>query len=166
VIPAQRTIRAVASALDILPTLARLVSALLPEASLDGVDISPILTGEVETVRRPPLLYFDGWDLQCARAGPWKLHVTRKSSPAWGPEPACGRFNLPLFQPELYNVDADPGEDYELSQDHPEQVQDLRSKMEDAVQTFPAEVQNAWYQTMARKVEPTPVGALPVAQPA
>jgi hypothetical protein len=45
-------------------------------------------------------------------------------------------------------------------------VEDLRSKMEDAVQTFPAEVQNAWYQTMARKVAPTPVGALPVAQTA
>jgi hypothetical protein len=41
------------------------------------------------------------------------------------PEPSCGRFNLPLFQPELYNVDSDPGEDYELSQDHPDHVEDL-----------------------------------------
>lgn len=112
VIPANRTTGAMASALDILPTLARLGSAPLPEAPLDGVD------------------------------------------------------TLPLLQPELYNLDADPGEDYELSRDHPDQVEDLRSKMEDAVQTFPAEVQNAWYQTMARKVAPTPVGALPVAQPA
>ena len=49
-------------------------------------------------------------------------------------------------------------------QEHPDRVEDLRSKMEEAVQTFPADVQNAWYQTMARKVEPTPVGALPVAR--
>ena len=60
VIPANRTTGAMASALDILPTLARLGSAPLPEAPLDGVDILPLLTCDREDVRRPPLLYFDG----------------------------------------------------------------------------------------------------------
>ena len=75
------------------------------------------------------------------------------------PDHSCGRCNLPLFQPELYNVDSDPGEDYELSQDHRDPVEDLRSKMEDAVWIFPAEVRNSWNETTARNVAPTLVRA-------
>jgi arylsulfatase len=162
VFPAGRTTQTAATAMDILPSLARLTGATLPHVPLDGVDIVPLLTGELETVDRPPFFYFQGWDLQCARVGPWKLHMARQNGLVWGPEPPDGYLNLLLFQPELYNVVSDPGEDYDQAPDRPDLVADIRSKTEAALPTFPIEVQNAWNDTMNRRVEPTPAGALPV----
>src|SRR5438094_1670239 len=98
----------VASAMDILPTVARLCNARLPDNPLDGIDIWPLLTGQTESIEREALLYFDDWQLQCARLGRWKLHVARYNSDAYGPSPAGGRMNLPLANPELYDIDDDP----------------------------------------------------------
>jgi arylsulfatase A len=161
-LPAGRRTQATATAMDILPTLARLTGATLPYARLDGVDILPLLTGESEAVDRPPFFYFQGWDLQCARVGNWKLHIARQNGLVWGPDPPDGRLNLPLFTPELYNVVSDPGEDYDQAPDRPDIVADIRSKVEAALPSFPLEVQNAWNDTMNRRVDPTPAGALPV----
>ena len=47
-------------------------------------------------------LYFDGWNIQCARLGSWKLHVARNNTPAWAPAPVGGVLNLPLAAPELF----------------------------------------------------------------
>ncbi|MCE5311082.1 MAG: sulfatase [Acidobacteriales bacterium] len=162
IFPARRTTQVVATAMDILPTVARLAGAALPSALLDGVDVATLLSGQVETVDRPPFFYFQGWDLQCARLGPWKLHISRKNGYAWAPDPPDGCLNLPLPAPELYNVVSDPGEDYDLAPDRPDIVADIRAKVEAALPTFPPEVHNAWIDTMNRHVETTPAGALPV----
>ncbi len=159
-IPGGKTTRAMASTLDIFPTVAQLTGAGLP-AQMDGVDISPILTGQQDTVDRPPFLYFDNWNLQCARAGKWKLHVSRYNSASWGPDPPGGRMNLPLLQPELYNVEMDPEESYDLAGDHPDIVASIRSQMAAAIPTFPAQVQNAWNATINQPVQATWDGALP-----
>ncbi len=160
-IPAGLSASGVASLMDLLPTLADLAGAARPANPLDGVDIWPMLTGEAEQVDREPLLYFDSWHLQCARLGPWKLHVSRYNTVAWGPSPECGRINLPLPHPELYNLEADPGETCDLAPDQPDLVADLRARIENALGTFPADVTNAWYDTMRRPVWDTPAGALP-----
>src|SRR5258706_7327196 len=76
-IPAGLVSTGVASTLDILPTVSRLCGTPLPVKPLDGVNIWPLLTGDQPTVARDLLLYFDGWNLQCARSGRWKLHVSR-----------------------------------------------------------------------------------------
>ena len=160
-IPAGRTTQALATTMDIFPTLAGLTGAGLP-AQMDGVDIFPLLSGQRESVDRDAFLYFDDWNLQCARAGRWKLHVARYNTAAWGPAPAGGRVNLPLPRPELYDLESDPGESYDVAADHADVVADIRSKMLAALPTFPAEVQNAWRDTMSQQVGPTPGGALPV----
>ncbi|HYM12798.1 MAG TPA: sulfatase, partial [Bryobacterales bacterium] len=142
----------IASALDILPTLAKLCNAPLPANPLDGVDITPLLTGAQQTVDRDLLVYFDGWEgwnLQAARLGKWKLHVSRyDAAPLWGPDPPGGRMNLPLPTPELYDTEADPGESYNLAIDNPQIVADIRARIEALLPTFPDRVNRAWQQTM------------------
>jgi arylsulfatase len=158
---AGRVSDAMVTAMDLLPTIARMTGAAAP-GNLDGVDISPILTGQVESLDRDVYLYFDGWDLQCARYGPWKLHISRKNSYSWGPDPAGGTYNLPLPAPELYNVAEDPEEGYNVAPEHPDIVSDIVARVKKQLPTFPSDVLNAWNSTMSRQVQGTPIGALPV----
>lgn len=158
-IPAGRVAPGFASALDILPTLARVGGAPLPGQPLDGVDIWPILCGEQDAVPHDLFLYFDWFHLQCARMGRWKLHVSRYDVPAWT---AGNRTNLPLPQPELYDLEAGPEESYDSAGDFPEVVADIRLRIANKLLTLPPAVTSAWRDTMARKVEDTPAGALPV----
>ena len=151
-----------ATAMDILPTLARLAGAALPGNPLDGIDIWPQITGARQTVDRPAFLYFDGWNLQCARFGPWKLHVARNNTPAWAPAPVGGVINLPLPAPELYNMVADPGEASDCAAANPDIVSEISRKIAQLLPTFPIDVQNAWRTTVLQPVEYTPTGALPI----
>jgi arylsulfatase A len=161
-IPVDRTTDGVSSTLDILPTVARLANAPLPNRSLDGVDIWPLLTGEKTDVDREALLYFDSWQIQCARLGRWKLHVARYNSIIWTPDPPGGRFNLPLIKPELYDVETDPDESCNVASANPQIVADLQSRIARMIPSFPQDVVNAWRDTVSTKVQDTPVGALPV----
>lgn len=160
-IPANTTCRGLANAMDILPTLARLTGALLPAGPLDGADIWPMLSAASEEVDREPFLYFDFWNLQCARMGRWKLHMSRYNTRAWEPPPQGGRMNLPLPQPELYDMTEDPEEGYDLSGDFPEIVTEIRARVDRMLPTFPDPVRIAWRDTMRLAVEDTPAGAPP-----
>ncbi len=162
-IPAGLVCNSVASTMDILPTLARLGRAGLPGKPLDGIDIWPLLSGETESLDREVLLYFDGNMVQCARRGRWKLHVARQNSPAFSPEPFGGRKALPLSTPELYDLQSDPEEAYDVAGEHPEIVADIRARIESSIVTFPNDVRYTWASTMATKVEGMPAGAWPVA---
>ncbi len=152
----------VASMLDVLPTLAGLTGAALPGKSLDGVDVWPLLIGQQPDVSRDVLLYFDDWNLQCARWGRWKVHLSRYNSVAWGPSPPEGRLNLPLPRPELYDLEADPGESYDVASQHPEIVAQIRARVMNLLPGFPAAVNTAWQDTQNYRVQDTPDGALPV----
>lgn len=164
-IPAGSVVNGFATMLDVFPTLASLVQAPLPRAPLDGVDIWPMLTGEAESVSRPPFFYFDGWNLQCARAGNWKMHLSRNNTPAFSPEPKVGRWNLRLIFPELYDVGSDPEESTDLSEDNPDVLASIRSQVMQALPSFPAEVQSAWAATMSRGVVPNQPGVWPEPNP-
>jgi arylsulfatase A len=161
-IPRRLVVRGIASALDVLPTVARLCNAPLPDKPVDGVDLWPLLTGQQDLVDRELLLYFDGLHLQCARLGRWKLHVSRYNIAPWLPEVVGGRINLPLPKPELYDLEADPTESYDVASINPQIVARIRSRMEDMLQSFPEQVKKAWEDTQSIKVENTPSGALPV----
>lgn len=141
----------VASTLDLLPTIAGLCKAPLPSQPLDGSDIWPILSGQQSELARDPFLYFDDWNLQCARFGPWKIHVARYNDFPWSPDPIGGRINLPLTSPELYNLEEDPDESYDVAADNPEVVADLLARMLKLLPTFPSNVMDAWNFTMSQK---------------
>ena len=150
-IPAGRVSVSVATTMDILPTIAGLCKAPLPGKPLDGVDIWPILAGDQDSVSREAFLYFDGWNLQCARLGEWELHVSRYNDFPWSPDPVVGRYNLPLPNPELYNLELDPDESYNVAADNPGIVADIQARILKLLPAFPPDVMNAWNFTMSQK---------------
>lgn len=160
-IPAGRLNTNVVTTMDILPTVTRLAGAPLPQQMLDGINIWPLLAGDQEELQRDPFLYFDGWNIQCARSGQWKLHVSRYSRRIWTPD-AGARVNLPLPRAELYNMNEDAQENYDCASDFPDVVADIQDRIASMLPSFPPAVISAWQDTISRKVEDTPSGALPI----
>ena len=88
-------------------------------------------------MQREVLLYFDNIHMQCARWGRWKLHVARYNSLAYSPAPADGRMNLRLRNPEMYDLQNDPGESYDVAPEHPDVVAEMRGRIERLMAGFP-----------------------------
>ena len=156
-----RVVDAMASTLDLLPTIAGFTGVSLPAVPLDGVDIGPILMDRANDVNRPLFLYFSCWDLQCARLGPWKLHMARGNVPAYTAEPKVGYYNLRLLNPELYNIDSDPEEADDVSAQNPGIVADIQQRVAQMLPSLPSEVQAAWKRTQSIAVYPNESGAYP-----
>ena len=148
--------------MDIFPTVARLCGGTLPARPLDGIDIWALLTGQKQSIDRPPLLYFDNWDLQCARWMNWKLHIARHNTAAYTPAPATGRHSFLLPHPELYNLANDPDESYDVAAENPQIVEKIRTQIATMLKTFPDPVQQAYAEAQSRQVRPDlPAGAYP-----
>jgi arylsulfatase len=153
-IPAGRVVNGLASMMDVFPTVVRQCGARVPEKPLDGIDIWPMLHGDKQLIERDPLLYFDSWDLQCARWMDWKLHVARHNTAAYTPSPPGGRHSYLLPRPELYNLANDPDESYDVAAEHPEIVRQMREKIETMLAGFPEDVQRAYAEAKQRQVDP------------
>jgi arylsulfatase len=161
-IPPGRVVSGLASMMDVVPTVAKICGSALPSKPLDGIDIWPLMHGDKVSIDRDPLLYFDNWDLQCARMMDWKLHVARHNTGAYMPAPAIGRRSYLLPKPELYNLKTDPDESYDVATEHPEIVAQMQAKIGEMLRTFPDSVRKAWAEQMERKANPaTPAGAYP-----
>lgn len=160
-IPARSVCKGVSSTMDILPTLARLCSAALPPKPLDGIDIWPMLSGQKQEIEREALLYFDDWHVQCARWGRWKLHFTRYNAAPYNPAPPGGRINLPLPHPELYNLERDQDESYDVAPENPEVVKEILRRVERLIEDFPEEVKKAYQETRSKQVDASNVGQVP-----
>ena len=61
-----------ASTIDILPTLAVVTQAALPELEIDGVNILPLLEGEPGASPRNVFYFYYGAELRAVREGKWK----------------------------------------------------------------------------------------------
>jgi arylsulfatase len=161
-IPAGRVCEGLASMMDIVPTVARLCGATLPSKPLDGIDIWPLIHGDRQSIEREPLLYFDNWNLQCARSMNWKLHIARHNTAAYAPAPPGGRVSLPLPKPELYDLSKDPDESYDVAADNPQIVAAIQDRIAEMIKGFPEQVGKAYAEQQARKSDPaTPAGAYP-----
>jgi arylsulfatase A-like enzyme len=153
---------AMATTMDILPTIANLTGASFPAKPLDGIDIWPLFTGLQTGLTREVFLYFNDYHVQCARLGRWKLHLARFNVPMYTPAPSRGRQNLPLPRPELYDMVGDPEEGYDRAQRNSAIVSEIRTQVDRLIRTFPDDVVAVYNRTMTKKVEETPAGALPV----
>ena len=161
-IPRGRICDGLASMMDVFPTVARLCGGAFPSKPLDGIDIWPLLAGEKESIEREVLLYFNQWDLQCARWMNWKLHIARHNTAAYAPAPPGGRHNFTLARPELYNLAGDPDESYDVAVENPRVVAEIQHRIEVLLKSFPEPVKKAWAESQARKSDPDlPAGAYP-----
>jgi uncharacterized sulfatase len=122
-VPAGRTSAEPASTLDLFPTLVRLAGGQVPDdRPLDGRDILPLLAGRADSLPTRPLYYYRNAELEGVREGRWKLRLTRHLRPELRPAD-------PLT-PELFDLDRDPGEHYNVAAEHPDVVARLRARME------------------------------------
>ncbi|HMJ61675.1 MAG TPA: sulfatase-like hydrolase/transferase, partial [Bryobacteraceae bacterium] len=161
-IPRGKSTPALASLMDVFPTVTKLCGGKLPAAPLDGIDMWPLLAGGQESRDRPPLLYFNNWNLQCARWKNWKLHVARHNTAAYAPAPPGGIHNFQLARPELYDLDNDADESYDVAPERPEIVAKIQAQIAEAIATFPEPVQKAYADSKARQSSPAmPAGSWP-----
>lgn len=165
-IPSGRVSHEFASVLDMLPTFSAMAGMPAPANPLDGQDISSLLRGTSQRVeRQQPFLYFDGWDAQCSRLGQWKLHFARRNDFIYSPGPAGGVNTLALRPPELYNLDLDPDESYDIAPKNPSIVDNLMSRTETLLRGFPQEVKDARATVLGIPTAPHEPGRLPREQP-
>lgn len=160
-IPQGRVTAAAASTLDLFPTLMKLCGGTATANPLDGTDIMPVLSGATNHIDRDLLLYFMDWNAQTARHGKWKLHLSRYNIIRYAIEPREDPVNLPLPAPELYDMERDPGESYDVAPEHPDVVKSMTSSFERLIATFPEPVRQAYAETRARKPARTAVGQQP-----
>jgi arylsulfatase A-like enzyme len=135
-IPAGSTIREPAMTIDVLPTVAGLLRAQLPQGPLDGKDIWPLLAGapDAKSPHDALFFYYQANELQAMRAGRWKLILPHRYRSFSG---KIGRDDgLPVdYEPveaglELYDLAEDPGEKMDVASQHPEIVEELLAKVE------------------------------------
>jgi len=107
--------RGLATALDLLPTCAALCGAEIPQdRPIDGVDISRALEAN-EEVPREAFFYYRGTQLFAARRGPLKAHFTTRGG--YG-----DRESKQHDPPLLFDLRADPGEQFDVAVNHVEQL--------------------------------------------
>ena len=130
-IPAGQVSNEPVTAMDFLPTLARLAGAELPaDRVIDGHDIWPLLAG-VPGARSPyeKFFYYRTGQLQAVRSGRWKLHVPHAYWTTVGGE--IGRDGVPGSYAEveigfsLFDLEADIGETTDVAGQHPDVVERL-----------------------------------------
>ena len=88
--------------------------------------------------------------------------MARYNAPAFSPTPAVGRMNLRLMNLELYNLDQDPSEAYDISDEHPEIVARIQAQVKEQLLSMPPRVRQAWDDTQRRRVQPNGSGEWPV----
>ena len=110
------------STLDIMATMASLTGAKPPQdRKLDSHDLSLVLFGTGSSPRND-MFYWTNAELHAVRSGPWKLHVKMREPINYGREVVPAR-------PELYHVERDISEAYNVADQHPEIVQRLLTMM-------------------------------------
>jgi arylsulfatase len=99
------------STLDFFPTLSAAAGAAMPtDRSFDGYNLLPLLKGQAVSPRNS-YHYFLGARLEAYREGPWKYRQAGTAAP------------------ELYHLDFDPAEQYNVIERNPAIAQSLAGRL-------------------------------------
>ena len=128
-IPAGTVCREMAGTIDVLPTIAALTGAGLPEKKIDGRDIGALLRGEAgaKSPHEALVFYYGNHELQALRSGKWKLMLphTYRTIEKVGADGVHGKHGKATIGLELYDLDKDPGETKDLAAAEPATVRQL-----------------------------------------
>ncbi len=136
-IPGGRVCREPVSTMDVLPTIARLAGASLPEHKIDGKDIWPVIAG-APGAKSPheAFFYYQGWALEAVRSGQWKLHFSHGYRTLAGRPGGTGGIPAKYEQAKtdlaLYDLENDIGEQHNVADERPDIVTRLQ-ELADAV---------------------------------
>jgi arylsulfatase A-like enzyme len=126
-IPAGTVCKQPAMTIDLLPTIAHLSGAELPDHTIDGKNIWPLISGQsgAESPHEAYFCYY-GRELQAVRMGRWKLHFPHKYRTMAGRPGGTGGTPNPYSQAEiglsLFDLENDIGETTNVADQHPEIV--------------------------------------------
>src|ERR1051325_9186729 len=137
-IRAGRVCKEMAMSIDLLPTVAKLIDAELPNHKIDGLDIWPLLAGQ-RNARNPHEVYFfygvpfGGWtgaELESVRTHEWKLIVPHSYRTLGGRKPGMdgwpGEYlKQPITEPELYDMRSDIEEKHNVAAKHADIVKKM-----------------------------------------
>jgi arylsulfatase len=140
IIPQGEICNKLASSIDILPTLAAITGATLPEKKIDGVSLLPLMLGDkTASPRHNFYYYYQQNTLEAVQRDYWKVILPHKGISYVGV--AAGKDGWPgktvsveIKQNELYDLRRDPGENYNVAEYYPEIVKELLAVAEDARQ--------------------------------
>jgi arylsulfatase A-like enzyme len=120
-----------ASTIDLLPTIASICGLKLPKNRIDGVNLLPILRGDMtQQPRKYFYYYYRQNDLQAVRRDHWKLVLPHKGRSYVGQLPGNDGFPGPSpedfpFPQGLYDLRRDPAEAYDVQEKYPEILAEL-----------------------------------------
>jgi arylsulfatase A-like enzyme len=130
-IPAASTCDQLISSIDLLPTIAAIAGADLPEKKIDGMNILSVLKDPQSPSPRTTFFhYFYSGELHAVRDARWKLHfphhyVTLAGKPG-GQDGEQGRYTRRRTELELYDLQNDVGETKNVIAEYPEVVERLK----------------------------------------
>ena len=116
------TCSTLASTIDVLPTLAKITGAKLPEMVLNGSAILDVWKGKTEA-KTPHENYFMVYNGHAVRSGDWKYHKKQIFT--------VNKETKTDQSPALYNLKNDPGETKNLVKEYPEIAEKLAQALEE-----------------------------------
>ncbi len=138
-IPAGAVCKEPVMTIDLLPTIAGLVGAKLPDHKIDGLDIWPLLSGQQGAKSPHESLYFYYADnqLQAVSSGQYKLYLPHTYRTLAGRPGGTGGKPVEyehrtLKAPELYDLESDISETTDIADQHPDVVKRLLVVAEEA----------------------------------
>jgi arylsulfatase A-like enzyme len=137
-IPAGTECDQLCSTIDIVPTVAKLIGADLPDHKIDGKDIRPLMFGQ-ENAQSPHdafYCYYGGGQLQAVRNDRFKLVFPHSYRTLNGHPGGTGGLPIPYQQRlakfALYDLDQDISEKKNVMKDYPKVVEALSAAAERA----------------------------------
>jgi arylsulfatase len=131
VVPKGKVANQLLSTIDVLPTISKITGARLPKEKIDGVEFTKVLEGDEKVTPRTEFLYYyRANNLEAVRKHNWKLVFEHPGRTYEGQIP--GQNGQPGPAPEnflhtraLYDLTRDPGERYNVLDQHPTIVAEL-----------------------------------------
>ncbi len=117
--------------IDMLPTIANLTGATLPDNTIDGLDVWPVLTGNSdESPHEAYYFYYHTNELHAVRSGDHKLYFPHRYRTLSGRPGGTGGLPadydyVDLEELSLYDLKSDPGETKNIANENEEVVMKL-----------------------------------------
>ena len=137
-IPAGTECEQLCSTIDLLPTVAKLIDAPLPQHKIDGKDILPLMTGQANatTPHKAFYCYYGGGQLQAVRNEQFKLVFPHSYRTLNGHPGGTGGFPIGYKQAKaklsLFDLNEDVSETTNVIAKHPHVVKQLMAAAETA----------------------------------
>ena len=130
-IPAGSVCSTPAMTIDILPTVAELIGAKLPDHKIDGKSIVNLVTGKNDKSPQEAYYFYYGQQLQAIRMGKWKLHFPHGYRTMAGRPGGTGGIPTKYSQAKiglsLFNLEEDIGESTDVKAKHPKVVSKMQA---------------------------------------